>query len=176
MSFLRKVGRVGNNKDFTTAMGVDEGPAGKQGGGVGQIAKAQSAYEWCTDTGIIDSMSEPFPKTSSGTEWSGFTDKVMGGVSFGMCTREEDVLGRVANVMKGKVSLYNNGGFIQMAANLSTEPAKSLTVDASGFDGVELDVLYRGDEDVENFNIHLRNPACLRQFSSYRSTFEAKKR
>ena len=29
MSFLRKVGAVGKNKDFTTAMGVDEGPVGK---------------------------------------------------------------------------------------------------------------------------------------------------
>jgi len=29
MSFLRKVGAVGKNKDFTFAIGVDEGPGGK---------------------------------------------------------------------------------------------------------------------------------------------------
>lgn len=29
MSFLRKVGAVGKNKDFSTALGVDEGPVGK---------------------------------------------------------------------------------------------------------------------------------------------------
>ncbi len=29
MSFLRKVGAVGNKKDFGTAIGVDEGPVGK---------------------------------------------------------------------------------------------------------------------------------------------------
>ncbi len=76
--------------------------------------------------------------------------------------------------MKGKVSLYNNGGFIQMATALSTNPAASLTVDASKFDGVELDVLYKGEEEMEKFNIHLRNSACLRQFSSYRGSFIVK--
>ncbi len=29
MSFLRNVGAVGKNKDFSTAIGVDEGPLGK---------------------------------------------------------------------------------------------------------------------------------------------------
>ena len=29
MSFLRKVGAVGKKKDFATAIGVDEGPVGK---------------------------------------------------------------------------------------------------------------------------------------------------
>ena len=29
MSFLRKVGAVSKNKDYSTAMGVDEGPVGK---------------------------------------------------------------------------------------------------------------------------------------------------
>ena len=29
MTFLRKKGAVGKNKDFSTAMGVDEGPVGK---------------------------------------------------------------------------------------------------------------------------------------------------
>jgi hypothetical protein len=97
----------------------------------------------------------------------------MGGISKGICTRET-VNGKKCNLMKGKVSLYNNGGFIQMATSLSTDPAASLTVDATEFDGVELDVFYKGDEDVENFNVHIRNPACLRQFSSYRSTFSVK--
>jgi hypothetical protein len=32
MEFLRKVGRVGNNQDFTNAIGVDEGPSGKAKG------------------------------------------------------------------------------------------------------------------------------------------------
>jgi len=171
MAFLRKAGKVGGNQDFSTAIGVDEGPAGSIRNAVSQVPKSASAFRWCTETGIIDDMSENLPRTSSGTEWSGFTDKVMGGVSMGILIREV-VDGRNANVMKGKVSLYNDGGFIQMAASLSKDPAVSLTVDASTFDGVELDVLYRGNEDIEKFNVHLRNPACVRQFSSYRSTFE----
>mmetsp|Transcript_23744 Transcript_23744/g.27464 ORF Transcript_23744/g.27464 Transcript_23744/m.27464 type:complete len:323 (-) Transcript_23744:165-1133(-) len=170
MAFLRKVGAVGGNKDFTTAMGVDEGPVGKNSNPMKEIAKTKSAYKWCTETGLIDDMSQPFPGSASGSEWAGFTDQVMGGISKGICTRET-VEGRQCNVMKGKVSLYNNGGFIQMATALSTDPAKSLTVDASNFDGVELDVLYNGEDDVEKFNVHLRNSACLRQFSSYRGTF-----
>jgi len=62
-----------------------------------------------------------------------------------------------------------------MATALSTNPAESLTVDATKFSGVELDVFYKGEEDEEKFNVHLRNSACLRQFSSYRGTFSVKK-
>merc|ERR1719469_815916 len=166
MNFLRKTGRVGGVKDFSTAMGVDEGPVGQTKNGVGEIEKGRNAYKLCTETGIIDDMSESLPRTSSGTEWSGFTDKVMGGVSIGKVIREV-VDGRNADVMKGKVSLYNNGGFIQMATSLSTDPSVSLSVDASSYDGIELEVLYRGDEDTEKFNVHLRNAACRRQTSSY---------
>lgn len=32
MEFLRKIGRVGTNQDFTNAIGVDEGPSGKSKG------------------------------------------------------------------------------------------------------------------------------------------------
>lgn len=32
MDFLRQKGVIGRNKDFTYAMGVDEGPSGKSGG------------------------------------------------------------------------------------------------------------------------------------------------
>lgn len=138
-----------------------------------KLEKTSNAYKSCIESGVIDDMSESFPLSSSGTEWSGFTDQVMGGVSKGMLTREA-VEGRTANVMKGKVSLYNNGGFIQMATSLSTDPAVSLTVNASDFDGIELDVQHKGTDDIESFNVHLRNPACIRQFSSYRQTFQVR--
>ena len=93
-------------------------------------------------------MSESFPLTSSGSEWAGFTDQVMGGVSIGKLLRET-IQGKTCNVMRGTVSLFNNGGFIQMATDLSKDQSVSMTVDASGFDGVELDVFYRGDEECE---------------------------
>ena len=98
--------------------------------------------------------------------------KVMGGVSIGKLLRA-NIGGRQCNVMTGKVSTYNGGGFIQMATELSKDPAQTLTVDASEWDGVELDVYYEGEEEKENFNVHIRNPACERRFgSSYRATFE----
>lgn len=83
----------------STAMGVDEGPVGKNRSQVRGMQKSKMAYEWCTDSGIIDDISESFPLTSSGSEWSGFTDQVMGGISEGKLLREK-IDGRECNVMK----------------------------------------------------------------------------
>mmetsp|Transcript_16627 Transcript_16627/g.36194 ORF Transcript_16627/g.36194 Transcript_16627/m.36194 type:complete len:156 (+) Transcript_16627:1-468(+) len=94
----------------------------------------------------------------------------MGGVSYGRLEREE-VDGRQANVLHGKVSLYNNGGFVQMATDLSLDPFVG-SVDATAYDGIELDVLCQGKDDTGSFNVHVRNPACQRQNSSYRATFQ----
>lgn len=172
MAFLRKMGKVGTQVDFTNAMGVDEGPAGKskQGGGMKPVRKAKSAYTPVQASGIVDDLSEPFPVTSSGTQWTGFTDQVMGGRSSGSITRE--VLdGKLANVLRGKVSLENNGGFVQMATDLALDPSVSRTVDMSDYDGVEIGVIYLGEDSEEDFNVHLKNDSCQRQFSSYRATF-----
>ena len=170
MAFLRKMGRVGGNKDFVNAVGSDEGPAGKASG-PSLMTKAPAAFQSCVDSGTIDDMSENFPYTSCGTTWRGFTDQVMGGVSYGRLEREQDVEGRTANVLHGKVSLYNNGGFVQMATDLSLDPFVG-SVDASEYDGIELDVLCQGKDDTGSFNVHLRNPACARQNSSYRASFQ----
>ena len=40
-----------------------------------------------------------------------------------------------------------------MATDLSKDPATTLTVDASKWDGVELEIYHDGDEDRDNFNI-----------------------
>ena len=170
MAFLRKVGRVGGRKEFVNAVGSDEGPAGKASGPNIAMTKCKSAFKSCVDSGIIDDMSEAFPYTTCGTTWRGFTDQVMGGVSYGRLEREE-VHGRQANVLHGKVSLYNNGGFVQMATDLSLDPFVG-SVDATAYDGIELDVLCQGRDDSGSFNVHVRNPACQRQNSSYRATFE----
>ena len=45
----------------------------------------------------------------------------MGGVSSAILTREPSFHGRTANVLRGRVSLENNGGFVQMAANLAKD-------------------------------------------------------
>eukprot|EP00815_Leptocylindrus_aporus_P001525 CAMPEP_0116057540 /NCGR_PEP_ID=MMETSP0322-20121206/4668_1 /TAXON_ID=163516 /ORGANISM="Leptocylindrus danicus var. apora, Strain B651" /LENGTH=289 /DNA_ID=CAMNT_0003541563 /DNA_START=180 /DNA_END=1049 /DNA_ORIENTATION=- len=184
MAFLRQKGRVGGStaQDFINAMGVDEGPAGGKNAASmhRDMRKSRGAYKECSETGIVDDLSETFPFTSSGNEWSGVTDQVMGGTSNGSLTREE-MDGKTANVLRGKVSLANNGGFVQMATDLALNPSSSPFVDASNFDGVEI-VVYCDVEDSysasneESFNVHLRNQECSRQFSSYRATFAIEKK
>lgn len=57
-------------------------------------------------------------------EWELVTDRVMGGVSNGRI--EQTVInGRTAIRMTGRVSLDNNGGFIQIAADLPRPPASA---------------------------------------------------
>ena len=64
--------------------------------------------------------------------------------------------GKTANVLRGAVSMANNGGFIQMATNLApgSSELSSKPVDASKFEGVELDVQsFSADEGSESFNV-----------------------
>mmetsp|Transcript_2912 Transcript_2912/g.6291 ORF Transcript_2912/g.6291 Transcript_2912/m.6291 type:complete len:293 (+) Transcript_2912:188-1066(+) len=177
MDFLRKKGRIGGaaNMDFANAMGLDESPSGGTKSsyhedGFKNVRKSKSSYIPCTISGVIDDMSDPFPFTSSGSQWQGITDRVMGGVSNGSLSRET-IGGKLANVLRGNVSLENDGGFIQMATDLSLEPNVDVFVDALEYDGVELEVYCEGTGVEEEFNVHLRTPACERQNSSYRSTF-----
>lgn len=179
MAFLKKIGKVGGTKvDFTNAVGVDEGSGGaKVSTNAGKwdhdiaIKKAKHAYRSCVDSGTIDDLTESFPITSSGTQWAGVTDKSMGGSSSGKLVREK-FKGRLANVLTANVRLENDGGFVQMVTDLAMDPSVSNTVDASKYDGVEFDAYYTGDADKENFNVHLKDSNCNRQFSSYRATFE----
>lgn len=93
------------------------------------------------------------------------TDTVMGGVSQGTLT-QETVLGRQAYRLRGRVSLENNGGFIQMAADLNNDGS---VLDASAFTGIELDVT----GNSETYNIHLRTSDLTRPWQSYRQSFIA---
>jgi len=177
MAFLRKVGRVGGaaNMDFADAMGLDESPSGgtktsHHEHGFQNVRKSKASYVSCAASGVIDDMSDPFPFTSSGSQWQGITDRVMGGTSNGSLTRET-IGGKLANVLRGKVSLENNGGFIQVATPLALDPSVDQFVDASEYDGVELEVYCEADVEEEKFNVHLRTPVCERKFSSYRCTF-----
>ena len=160
MAFLKKIGKVGGTKvDFTNAIGVDEGSGGaKVSSNAGKwdhdvaVKKARHAYRSCVDSGTIDDLSESFPITSSGTQWAGVTDGVMGGSSSGSLVREE-FKGRKSNVLTADVKLENDGGFVQMVTDLALDPSISNTVDASKYDGIEFDVYYVGDNDRESFNM-----------------------
>ena len=88
---------------------------------------------------VVDDRSGAAPAT-----WRFFTDAVMGGVSSGQL-RAEPVAGRAALCLRGRVSLANRGGFIQMALDVRV-PA------GFAWRGIELDV--RGND--RRYNLHLR--------------------
>ena len=78
----------------------------------------------------------------------------------------EVVGGRLAIRMRGDVRLENNGGFVQMALDLSPD---SGVVDASAWSGMEID-LYGDDQD---YGMHLRTSDLTRPWQSYRQSFRA---
>ena len=114
---------------------------------------------------IIDDLSRDPPLSTIGTRWQLFTDRVMGGVSNGTMVREM-VAGRPAIRMRGDVSLENNGGFVQVAIDLSPD---GKAVDASARQGIELDLFGNSEE----YGIHLRTEDLTRPWQSYRQSFRA---
>jgi hypothetical protein len=114
---------------------------------------------------IIEDQSQPFPLSALGTRWQVLTDQVMGGVSRGQLTREI-VDGREALRLRGDVSLANDGGFVQMALDLSPGGA---AIDVSRWGGIELTV--RGEDEA--YGLHLRTADLLRPWESYRQGFRA---
>jgi hypothetical protein len=96
-------------------------------------------------------------------KWEFVSDNVMGGVSSG-CIAEEIVGGRNATVLRGKVSLENNGGYIQMAFDLHEGGAD---VDVSAWDGIEIEVFGDGD----TYDVRLRTAQLTRPWQSFRADF-----
>ena len=76
----------------------------------------------------------------------------------------ELVGGRLAIRMLGDVRLENNGGFVQLALDLSPDTG---VVDASAWSGIELD-LYGDDQE---YGMHLRTSDLTRPWQSYRQSF-----
>jgi hypothetical protein len=114
---------------------------------------------------IIDDLSRDMPLSAIGTRWQLFTDRVMGGVSNGAMIRET-IEGRPAIRMRGDVSLENNGGFVQIALDMSPDGE---AVDLSAWSGIELDVFGNGQE----YGVHLRTSDLTRPWQSYRQSFRA---
>ena len=103
-------------------------------------------------------------------QFSLVSDTVMGGRSSGALTRET-VQGREAWRLQGTVSLENNGGFIQMAADVPG---------ANSFTGIAFDAIdsaialgLRPGREGETYNIHLRTSDLTRPWQSYRQSFIA---
>lgn len=115
---------------------------------------------WC-----LDDFTRPAAATGTGTVWRCFTDQVMGGVSRARASHEQ--LGGIAALcLEGEVSLANNGGFVQVALDLSPDGG---FVDVSAWSGVALTV--RGKD--QKWHVHLRTVDCRRPWQSYRAGFTA---
>lgn len=97
--------------------------------------------------------------------WEYVADTVMGGVSTGGL-RVETYKGRPATVLRGDVSLENNGGFVQIAADLNADGS---LFDASDWDGFALTVC--GNDAAYDFR--LRTDALSRPWQSFRTDFIA---
>lgn len=94
-------------------------------------------------------------------DWEYVADTVMGGVSSGQIQPDG-----TAMRLTGAVSLDNNGGFVQMAFDLSEGGG---TFDASAFEGVEIEVRGNG----EAYDLRLRTDELRRPWHSFRTEFTA---
>ena len=94
-------------------------------------------------------------------KWEFIADTVMGGISNGAVSQEV-FDGRKATVLRGNVSLDNNGGFIQMAFDLHKDGSG---IDVSEWDGIEL-TIWGNDQ---NYDIRLRTDQLTRPWQSFRT-------
>lgn len=96
--------------------------------------------------------------------WRLISDRVMGGQSSGQMQVIETSQGPCLH-LSGNVSTANNGGFIQIAHDLSEQERRQ----ASIAHGIKLTV--RGNN--ETYNIHLRTSQLSLPWQSYRASFFA---
>ncbi len=112
---------------------------------------------------IIDDRSSGSTYSNMGNEWRLVTDQVMGGVSEGSLFLDS-YLGRDCMKMKGQVSTRNNGGFVQIALDLTADK----TFNASEYEGILLDI----SGNNEQYN-HIRTSDLWFPWQSYRASFNA---
>lgn len=113
---------------------------------------------------LIDDFASREGTAAIGTQWRGFTDRVMGGRSDMQVGYREYDSGPVLQ-MSGQVRLDNNGGFIQ--ARLPFLPDGG-DFDASGYRGLAVRV--RGEPGP--YYIHLRTRHTWRPWQYYRAAVE----
>jgi hypothetical protein len=118
-----------------------------------------------TESFLIDDFSNQSGTSAIGTEWRLFTDRVMGGVS-DATSAMETVEGRRCLRLKGRVSLENNGGFIQVALPLSLG---GRSFDAGIFKGVRVWVCGNG----KTYHIHLRTGKTRLPWQYFSAAFDA---
>lgn len=117
-----------------------------------------------TTPALIDDFSSP-QRASNGHTWRFSCDRVMGGVSSGRAVHSI-IAGRRALLLDGRVSLDNNGGFVQISLDLTDGDD---AFDASGFTGLR--VMTYGDDG--RYALNLRTMDLSFPWQSYRSGFTA---
>jgi hypothetical protein len=98
------------------------------------------------DTVVIDDFSIP-GQSALGTQWQGFSDRVVGGISSMQAGYEPDGDGLVLR-MVGDVSLENNGGFVQVRLPLAARGS----YDASAHTGIAIEIT----GEPGSYYLHLR--------------------
>lgn len=113
---------------------------------------------------LLDDFNSANGRSSLGTFWRGFTDRVMGGISDLSAHYSETDQGAAIR-MTGSVRLENNGGFIQLRLPLNDSNA---VLDISGFDALQL--IARGQPGA--YYIHLRTQENRRPWHYYAAAVE----
>ncbi|AQQ71544.1 Peptide methionine sulfoxide reductase MsrA [Limihaloglobus sulfuriphilus] len=109
-----------------------------------------------------DKIIEDFSGGSGG--WEFISDDVMGGLSTGRMQMSRDA-DEASLKMTGRVSLENNGGFIQVRRKIAE---KGRYFDASGFAGVRI----RVKGDGHDYAVHLRSRATWLPWQYYEAKFK----
>ncbi len=111
-----------------------------------------------------EDLSFPF-NADSGNYWQYVSDRVMGGVSDGQVTLEQDGEMYYAR-LTGNVSTRNNGGFIQLRSGVSFENSEK---DGKNLQGVRLNVRGNG----ETYEIHITTNDRAYRGDYYSATIKA---
>ena len=112
----------------------------------------------------VEDLSFPF-NSDSGKYWQYISDQVMGGVSDGEVTLEQDGQMYYAR-LTGNVSTRNSGGFIQLRTGISFVNSER---DGKNLQGVRLNVRGNG----ETYDIHIITNDRAYNGDFYSATFQA---
>lgn len=112
------------------------------------------------DEVLVDDFSVP-------SSWRFIGDSVMGGLSTGSISYKKDGSAENWGCLNGSVSTANNGGFIQMRRDISSEERKSLK------DVASVIVEVKGND--EEYFIHLRTKGMLMPWTYYYMSFIARR-
>ncbi|HHS99339.1 MAG TPA: hypothetical protein ENK73_00635 [Thiomicrospira sp.] len=104
------------------------------------------------------------PAMKTSPEWFFVSDQVMGGVSNGQVSFKKNETSP-CHCLTGKVSLENNGGFLQM----QLVHLDDLNIHFNDFKGIYIEV--KGNN--HQYNLHLRTSQLLLPWQSFRQQFFA---